>query len=76
MTFGPNNPLSRDSDGDGIEDATENMLGSYNAFDAFSADPGGVNDFAMLSQQIQDSVQGAPGDDVISVPEETPGDPQ
>ena len=35
-TFGPDSPLAPDSDADGIDDATENLLGGFNPFDASS----------------------------------------
>ncbi|MEM9480483.1 MAG: DUF1800 family protein [Verrucomicrobiota bacterium] len=64
-TFGPNSPESLDTDSDGIDDATENMLEDYNPFDAFSAG-NGTGDLSELTVAMQNSTSSSPGD-VITV---------
>ncbi|MEM0897721.1 MAG: DUF1800 family protein [Verrucomicrobiota bacterium] len=64
-TFGPNSPESLDTDLDGIDDATENMLADYSPFNAFSAG-NGTGDLNELTEAMASSTSSAVGD-VITV---------
>ncbi len=52
-TFGPSSPVSLDTDGDGIDDGTENILTSFNPFDANSTgQDGGGDDGTALTNAL------------------------